>query len=122
MRFSTRKSCAKKVASIGLLVGAAVLTANGIVNHYINNEAQAANYVNGRVYYALRSDYNRTATPDAAMADAAKALGLSSGTAAFWTFGNIDNGYTVTRINPYTGEEAAYWVFTDIIENCENIE
>lgn len=122
MRFSTRKSCAKKVASIGLLVGAAVLTANGIVNHYINNEAQAANYVNGRVYYALRSDYNRTATPDAAMADAAKALSLSSGTAAFCSFGNIDNGYTVTRINPYTGEEAAYWVFTDIIENCENIE
>ncbi|MDO4730133.1 MAG: hypothetical protein Q4A96_02960 [Candidatus Saccharibacteria bacterium] len=123
MRFSTRKLRAKRVVGIGLLAGAAVLTASGIVNHYTKNEAQAArSSSNANIYYALRSDYSDSATPNAAMADAAAALGLSSGTAAFCTYGDVDNDYTVTRTNPYTGTSEAYWVFADTAEHCENYD
>ena len=118
MRFSTRKRT-RKAVGIAALAGAAVLGIGGVVNYLNKNEAQAATSSNMHVYYARRADYNSTATPNAAAADAAAALRV--GQAAFCNLGNADNEYTVTRVNPYTGQNDSYWVFADTSENCATV-
>lgn len=112
MRFSTRNTH-KHGKTIVLAASAAVLGIGGIVSQiYQKNAAAETSSVDSRIFYANTEDYT---SPDDAATDAATTLGV--GQAAFCNIGSGTDG-AVTRVNPYTKENAEYWVFAKDSSSC----